>query len=341
MPKENTYQLTNKAGTAFIRIIGEISFWKNSSEQFTNAIDELINSGVEDVELYINSAGGSMFEANEVGNQISRLKGKKTAKLGAVVASAASYLLTHFDKVIASSNTQVMLHDPIQHLKVEHPEDFDSSKKLYENLRNNAIERYSNKMGLDKEKVSEMMRVTTWLSAKEAKAKGLVDEISSEATMLANLQEETADTTILNHSQNNNSKSQNDPNMKEVIKALGLAEGTTEEQAVEAINNLKNTAVKAVSELATTKGLKSESITKLAGSDLENTLEMVLETENKPAEDTTTVNTVVQTIENALKGGETPKEESFDDYTPQELEMMADKEPEKYDTLIKNKYQTD
>ncbi len=67
---------------------------------------------------------------------------------------------------------------------------------------------------------------------------------------------------------------------------------------------------------------------------------MVLETKNKPAEDTTTVNTVVQTIENALKGGETPKEKSFDDYTPQELEMMADKEPEKYESLINKTYKS-
>ncbi len=134
MPVENTYQITNKAGTAFIRIIGEISFWKNSSEKFTNAIDGLINAGVEEVELYINSAGGSMFEANEIANQISRFKGKKTVKLGAIAASAASYLMTYFDKVTAASNTQVMLHDSIQYLKVEHSEDFDSRKKLYENL---------------------------------------------------------------------------------------------------------------------------------------------------------------------------------------------------------------
>ncbi len=68
MLKENTYQIKNKAGKAFIQIIGEISFWKNSSEKFTSAIDGLINAGVEDVELYINSTGGSMFEAYEIAN---------------------------------------------------------------------------------------------------------------------------------------------------------------------------------------------------------------------------------------------------------------------------------
>ncbi len=264
MKAENTYQITNQAGKAFIRIIGEISFWKNSSEKFTSAIDGLISSGVEDVELYINSAGGSMFEANEIANQISRFKGKKTARLGAIAASAASYLMTYFDTVTAASNTQVMLHDPVQTLRVEHPQDFDSAKKLYENLRNISIERYSEKMGIDKEKVSEMMRATTWLSAKEAKAKKLVDTISTdkEPTMSADNNEDLpenestaiTDTTILNQSQHNNSQIKNDNDMKEVIKALGLGEGTTEEQAVEAINNLKNTAVKAVSELATTKG---------------------------------------------------------------------------------------
>ncbi len=292
---------------------------------------------MEDVELYINSAGGSMFEANEIANHISRFKGKKTVKLGAIAASAASYLMTYFDTVTAASNTQVMLHDPIQYLKVEHSEDFDSSKKLYENLRNIAIDRYSEKMGMDKERVSEMMRVTTWLSAKEAKAKKLVDTINSdkEPTMSADNYENH--TVITNQSQNNNSKNDND--MKEIIKVLGLPEGTTEEQVVNTINNLKDTAIKAVTQLTTSKGLKSESIAKLARNDIENTLEMVLETETKPAEEAATVNTVVQTIENALKGSNTPKEKSFDEYTPNELEMMADTAPEKYESLIKTTYQ--
>ncbi len=330
MEEANIYQITNKAGTAFIRIIGEISFWKNSSEQFTNAIDELVGSGVEDVELYLNSAGGSMFEANEIANQMGRFKGAKTVQLGAIAASAASYLMTYFDKVTAVSNTQIMLHDPIQFLKVEHPEDFESSKKLFENLRNIAIERYSEKMGLDKEKVAEMMRVTTWLSAKEAKAKGLVDDI-----VIKNEASKTKNELKIEM----NSKSKNDNNMKEIIKALGLPESTTEEQVVNAINTAKSTAVKAVSELAKSKGLKPESITKLASSDIENTLAMVMETEVKPADEAATINTVVKTIENALKGGETPKDKSFDEYTPSELEMMAEKEPKEYENLIKKTYQ--
>ena len=126
--------------------------------------------------------------------------------------------------------------------------------------------------------------------------------------------------------------------MTAIIKALGLAEDTTETQVVEAINRLKNTAVKAVSELANSKGLTSEAISKLAGSDLENTLEMVLETQTTSDQSTTMVNTVVQTIENTLKGSQAPTKKSFEDYTSQELEMMADKQPEKYEQLIKNTF---
>lgn len=332
MKANNPYQIINTAGKAFIRIVGEISFWKNSSEQFTSAIDTLVGSGVKDVELYMNCAGGSMFEANEIANQISRFTGKKTARLGAIAASAASYLMTYFDTVIAAGNTQVMLHDPIQTLKVEHPEDFDSAKKLYENLRNIAIDRYSEKMGVSKEKVSQMMRVTTWLSAKEAKAKGLVDEVNEELK-IKNEERSVQQTGILLQSSPVNCQlKQSD--MTAIIKALSLAEDATEVQVVEAINQLKDTAVKAVSELASSKGLTSEAISKLAGSDLENTLEMVLETQATSDQSTTMVNTVVQTIENTLKGGQQPTKKSFDHYTPQELEMMADQEPEKYEQLI-------
>ncbi len=244
--------------------------------------------------------------------------------------------MTYFDKVIAASNTQVMLHDPIQFLKVEHSQDFDSNKKLYENLRSIAINRYSQKMGMDKEKVSEMMKATTWLSAKEAKAKGLVDEVVIKNEKLRTELASSAEL-IKNELQvEMNAKSKNDNDMKEILKTLGLSEGTGEEQVINAVNTLKSSAVKAVVELAKIKGLKTESIIKLAEGDIDNTLKMIMET--KPVNETLAVNTVVQTIENNLKGRKIAEEKIFDDYTPFELEIMAEKEPEKYEQLIKNTY---
>ena len=141
------FNISNKAGVGQIRIVGEISWWKNGGKDFMRQIDALISGGVTQIEGYINTPGGDMFEANEIGNQIARFSGVKNCTLGALCASAGTTVSTYFDKVTASSNTQYMIHDPLQGVFIQHEDDFESNKKLYLNLRNEAIERYADKTG--------------------------------------------------------------------------------------------------------------------------------------------------------------------------------------------------
>lgn len=183
------FEITNVAQVAQINIVGEIGWWKTSGERFIQLVDELLASGVEDVHGYISSGGGSMDDANEIGNQIQRFPGSKSCKLGSMCASAATTVACHFDhdKITASANTQYMIHDPVMRTIIARLKDFESAKKLYENLRNDAISNYvkvtkSNKgdKGLSAEKVDEMMESVTWMNAEEAKAKGFVSNVDGE-----------------------------------------------------------------------------------------------------------------------------------------------------------------
>ena len=57
---------------AEIRITGALYEWNNSTESFTSKVDELINSGVKNVKVYINSPGGDVFVGAEIINQLKR-----------------------------------------------------------------------------------------------------------------------------------------------------------------------------------------------------------------------------------------------------------------------------
>src|SRR5690606_27676347 len=95
-----------------IRISGVIHGWQNSAESFKAKIDDLLAKGVKDVTLYINTPGGSVFEANEIANEIKRFPGTITGFGGALVASAGSYLAIECDTFEMAENGQYMYHKP-------------------------------------------------------------------------------------------------------------------------------------------------------------------------------------------------------------------------------------
>lgn len=212
------FEVKNKGGKAKIRLLGDISWWNNGSDEFTRLIDNLLSEGIEDVDAYINSPGGDMFIGNELRNQFARFPGHKYVKLGALCASAATTITPAFDLIECVRNTSYMIHDPLFSPFIEHEEDFESNKKLYQNLRNNAIGEYvslskrikGEGKGLSAEEVSEMMRKTTWMNAEELLEKGFVHKIANEddsympedAQDVANRMKFTLPKAILNKLQN-------------------------------------------------------------------------------------------------------------------------------------------
>lgn len=177
-PKQIGYDIKASADTAEIRLIGEISWWRNSSDDFTRQIDDLISSGITKARLYVNCFGGSMFEAPEIVNQLKRFKGGVTCKIGAMAASAATYICAHF-QTTASKNTLYMIHRPVG-MAEGTAEEMESAIQLLNIIEDSAIKIYAAKTGLSETVIYNMMAATTWMNAETAKAKGFVDEIEAE-----------------------------------------------------------------------------------------------------------------------------------------------------------------
>ena len=86
-----------KGEAALVRITGYIGF-DTDSETFRAQVDALVKDGMRDVHLYINSPGGSCFDASEIVNMLNSFKGVVTGEGGAIVASAATYIAAHFKR---------------------------------------------------------------------------------------------------------------------------------------------------------------------------------------------------------------------------------------------------
>lgn len=338
------YSIINNAGKAEIRIVGYIGSWDANSERFMNQIDDLIASGVEDLDVYLNSFGGSVLEANEITNQLSRFKGTKTVQVGAIAASAASYILPYFDKVKAFKNTQVMVHNPIMRPELKSESDFESARELYDNSKTTIVDAYAKKMTSSKEEIIEMMAKTTWMGSAKAKELGLIDEIVDQEDKLPQNVGSLSNAfqgdipAELRNSIEQSEKQKKKINMKTVLIALGLAENASEQEALAKVNSIKQNAINSLKALGENKGFTPEQIEKLGASDYSTTLEMIVgkeatpPTNIPPATPTEPIN-IVDALANAMKGKtDTPKKAS--DYSPAELEALFEKSPEEYNKIV-------
>lgn len=121
----------------------------------------------------------SCFEANEILNLIKDNFTNVTIKVGALAASAATYFLTQFT-ASAKSNSQFMIHKPMMYLGGNEDE-IESNLKLLKNLTADYKKAYSKKMNLTEAEVEQLwVKGDFWMTAKEAKEKGLIDEIENE-----------------------------------------------------------------------------------------------------------------------------------------------------------------
>lgn len=186
MPKGLQILAAKKGELAHISIIGRINNWWNGAESFRNAVNKIKSEGVKDVEVYINSEGGDVFEANEIVNIIKSFGGSVTGKGGALVASAGTYIAMACDTFTMAANGQFMIHKPIGTFRGNEGA-IESQLKLLKNLTTDYIATYSKKTGMSEDDIREMIKADNWMNATEAKEKGFIDAVEGETEINAEM----------------------------------------------------------------------------------------------------------------------------------------------------------
>ncbi|WP_332933506.1 head maturation protease, ClpP-related [Clostridioides difficile] len=131
----------------------------------------LANEQDKDLNIYINSGGGSVFAGMAIYNMLKRHKGYKTIYIDGVVASIASIIALVGDKVIIPSNAYFMIHKPwiglcgaynsIDLIKVS-----EDLGRIEEGMLN--VYKENLKPGIDIEEIKEMLKKETWMTGNEA-----------------------------------------------------------------------------------------------------------------------------------------------------------------------------
>lgn len=154
---------------------GEIIRSETSANAFREALAEHPNA--QQIDIYINSYGGSVFEGTAIYNQLRRHPAHKTVYVDGFACSIASVIAMAGDTVVMPRNTMMMIHN----MWMCAEGNAAALRKAADDLDTiNAAGRaaYLEKAGgkLDEEKLAEMMDAETWLTAEECIAFGLADE---------------------------------------------------------------------------------------------------------------------------------------------------------------------
>lgn len=142
----------------------------DETDQYPEAIREFLKGcDGKDLNIYINSAGGSVFAGIAIYNMLSRHKGFKTVHVDGMAASIASVIALAGDRVIVPSNAFLMIHKPW----AECVGNADDCRKMADDL--DAVETgilnvYKEHLadGATIEDIKRMVAEETWLNGEEA-----------------------------------------------------------------------------------------------------------------------------------------------------------------------------
>lgn len=133
----------------------------------------------EDLEVEINSGGGSVFDGSEIYTSLKSYPGNVTIKIVGLAASAASVIAMAGNKIIMSPTSQIMIHNASVHAGGDY-RDLEHTAGILKNVNQTIANAYKLKSGKSDEELLSMMDSETWLTPQQALEQGFIDEVMFE-----------------------------------------------------------------------------------------------------------------------------------------------------------------
>lgn len=146
--------------------------------------DAIEKANGEDLEVIINSGGGSVFPASEIYTALRDYAGNVIVKIVGLAASAASVVAMAGTKVLMSPTAQMMIHNVTTYAEGDY-RDMEHTAEILKNANDTIANAYRLKSGKTQEELLALMDNETWMTAQKAKELGLIDEIMFEDVQLA------------------------------------------------------------------------------------------------------------------------------------------------------------
>lgn len=148
------------------------SWWTDEDkcpQDVSDFLKELDNS--KDIDIFINSGGGSVFAGIAIYSMLKRHNGKKTVHVDGLAASIASVIALAGDEVIIPKYATFMIHNPLIFLFGGYnAKDLNEMIGALDTCKESILNIYMNhvKEGITREEISELMDQEKWFTGENA-----------------------------------------------------------------------------------------------------------------------------------------------------------------------------
>lgn len=182
------YIYGNVEGDGFDWRTCEVKESETSANYFRKELAKYPN--VTEIEIYINSCGGSVFEGTAIYNQLRRHSAHKTVYIDGFACSIASVIATAGDTVVMPKNALMMVHHASMCCYGNAAELRKAAEDL-DQINTGNRQAYLQKAGekLDENKLIELLDNESYLTAAECIQYGLADEYAENDADMKDMQQ--------------------------------------------------------------------------------------------------------------------------------------------------------
>lgn len=185
-PRNSWYRIKAAATNAVdVMIYDDIGSWGITAQQFATELSERA-SGKQRINVHLHSLGGDVFEGLAIYNMLKNHPATVDVYIGGIAASMGSVIAMAGDTVYIPENAWIMVHKPWG-IQGGNADDMRSYADLLDQFESSLIGAYTDKTGLSKEEIGELLAAETWMMGSEAIEKGFADQLTDAVEMSASL----------------------------------------------------------------------------------------------------------------------------------------------------------
>lgn len=137
-------------------------------------VQEIADLDVDQINLFVNSPGGDVYDGVAIMNALRRHKARVVATVDGLAASAASFIIQAADEIVMGRGSELMIHDAWA-LTWGNAEALTDTAARLDRISDSIAGLYAERAGGTREQWRDAMKAETWYTAEEAVDAGLAD----------------------------------------------------------------------------------------------------------------------------------------------------------------------
>lgn len=162
-----------------LRIYDDIAYGAVTASWVADQLETL--AGATQIDIRLNSPGGSVFDGVAIHNAIARHPARTTIHIDGLAGSAASFIAMAGDEIVINRYAKMMIHDA-SGISIGNASDMGAAMSMLDQVSHTIAQMYADRAGGTVDQWRQAMRAETWYSADAAVKAGLADRIDDANT---------------------------------------------------------------------------------------------------------------------------------------------------------------